>query len=438
MNNISKKSVIDTIDATIKQGVKEKKKATILYDKLTMMPFNTSRPDIALLVELVAFAVFIIIGFKVLPFITPVKNPGFTEDEYKKASDKPTTEFSISELANVQLEIKSMEDFQKHFEFKPHSPDNMGLIELIKSCVIIPVLGFIIIFIVPPFICAYILWFIITYWPYVFAAVIGWIKMLYSYFTDLLQGNFGCKWYIKMATGWGCYDVNFMDYFNQWKSVYIDQPVYYERLKYIRKYLWVKRMYYEIPYRKYIVLPTHKYKTKLEYAKKLYINRAFEVLLKKLLFVNKYVYEMPRDYVLDNLRHKEKKAAALFGKIQQTKSQINGKKYMAVDKDGKQCMCPAKIGPLSKLKKIVDTDILKVVDKVNKIHDRYNNDESEGFTSMNMNNDNNTSSYLMYLFLALLLLFIIGNLTLKNFTKYCYHNIIIIYGAIFLSVLFIL
>ena len=197
-------------------------------------------------------------------------------------------------------------------------------------------------------------------------------------------------------------------------------------------------MYYEIPYRKYIVLPTHKYKTKLEYAKKLYINRAFEVLLKKLLFVNKYVYEMPRDYVLDNLRHKEKKAAALFGKIQQTKSQINGKKYMAVDKDGKQCMCPAKIGPLSKLKKIVDTDILKVVDKVNKIHDRYNNDESEGFTSMNMNNDNNTSSYLMYLFLALLLLFIIGNLTLKNFTKYCYHNIIIIYGAIFLSVLFIL
>jgi len=41
-------------------------------------------------------------------------------------------------------------------------------------------------YVVPPFVIAYVVWFIVKYWKYILAAVWGWFLMLYKYFTKLI------------------------------------------------------------------------------------------------------------------------------------------------------------------------------------------------------------------------------------------------------------
>jgi hypothetical protein len=67
-----------------------------------------------------------------------------------------------------------------------------GTNEVGKTAVALPMLVFFMQFILPPLAIAYTLWFVITYWPYVYAALWGWFLAMYDYFTSLVQGKMGC------------------------------------------------------------------------------------------------------------------------------------------------------------------------------------------------------------------------------------------------------
>jgi hypothetical protein len=328
------------------------------------------RPDVILIGEIALVGLFIIVVLKLIPKLSSAKGPKYSLQSLLKASKLPIGQLTVAETNDTQTELLATETYKKYFELDPWSDENTGKDIVNFVNLIWPIVDIILRYVVPPLLLGYIIWFCIVYWPYVYAALVGWYKMIIAYGTDLLQGKFGCKWYIKMATGWSCTDVNFSDYFDPWKVRYIDIPVYYERLKYIRKYLWVKRAYYEVPYRKYIIRPSHIYKTKYRFAKMLYTTRAFDVLLKTMLGIDRAIVQMPRDSLLDLLKDKEDVLPALFIKVKQAKAQINNKKYPSINPHGETCMCPPSKGPLSQLRKLKG-GITKMVDNVNKIYARY-------------------------------------------------------------------
>ena len=329
-----------------------------------------TRPDVVLIGEIFLVGLFIAAACNIIPKISSAKGPKYSLEMLLKASKLPIGQLTVAETNDTQTELLATETFKKYFEFDPFSDENSGKDVVNFVNLMWPLITLIIRVVIPPLLLGYIIWFVVVYWTYVYAAIKGWFKMMIEYGSDMMQGKFGCKWYIKMATGWGCNDVNYADYYDPWKVKYIDIPIYYERMKYIRKFLWVKRAYYEVPYRKYIIRPKHIYKTKYRFAKMLYTTRAFDVLLKTMLGVDRALVQMPRDRLLDLLKGKEYLMPALFAKVKQAKSQINNKKYPSINSKGKPCMCPASHGPLSKLKKI-QGDAVQMADKVNKIYSKY-------------------------------------------------------------------
>lgn len=403
----------------------------IIQNTVKRYTLNSSRPDMVLIVEIVCIILFLLIGLKIIPMLTSSNNPNFSIAGLMKATQMKVGDLSVAETNATQTELLAIDKYQEYFAFDPFSDDNSGkkIVDFVN--LIWPVIDIILRYTVPPFILGYIIWFIIVYWPYVYAALKGWFKMIIAYGTDLLQGKFGCKWYIKMATGWHCEDVNFSDYFDPWKVRYIDIPMYYERMKYIRKYLWVKRAYYEVPYRKYIIRPRHIYKTKYRFTKMLYTHRAFDVLLKKLLNVNRLLVELPRDRLLDLLKDAKPILPSLYIKLRQAQSQIDGKKYPGVDKNGKMCMCPANNKIASKIQTIKGP-VSSVANKINKIYSKYTtSSNTESFT----NNNNKYNYIIISILISILILFVATQKTyLKILNKYIKHY----YVGMILLVLFIL
>ena len=345
----------------------------------TQAPWRSRRPDLTLLVEIMLAVVFLVILYRALPLLTASNKPAFSKDQFQKALKLPEGAFNVTELAKVNLEVKALQDYRSFFDFRPYSYENSGMGDLVRANAVLPFVMFAIQYVIPPFVIAYIIWFIIRFWPYVIAAVWGWYLMLYEYFTRLIQCKLGCKWYISMMTGWGCCSPDFSEYFNAWRRKYIDIPVYTEKMKYVQKYLWAKRVYYEIPYRKYIELPIKRYKVKAEFAKKIYVDRAIEVFLKKLRELYDPYYQLPKDELYRHLLSNNRNLAALYAKTKQAKAQIEGKEYSSVTTSGKVCKCPASKTPVSLLRNAIKVetghikdDLESMIEATNKIYDKLN------------------------------------------------------------------
>ncbi len=344
------------------------------------LSWRKKRPDVTLLAELVLVVVLAIILYYVWPYLTGSATAAFSKEQFLRATKVPETAFTVEELAKVNLEVKALQDYAGYFKKSPYSLSNNGIYDLMVSVAILPFVMFFIQFVVPPFVIAYILWFIWRFWPYVWRAAWGWYLMLYNYFTSLAEGALGCKWYIRMVTGWDCDTPDFNAYFQAWKKTYIDIPLYYEKLKYIQKYYWARSEYYEKPYRKYITLPLQRYKIKAQFAKKLYVDRSVEVFLKKLAHMYPQYYTMPRDEFYKWLLSNNRTLAGVYAKAIQTKDQIEGRPYRSITKTGKQCTCPATKTPATRLKaalkeqaKDATDDIDALIKTTNEIYDKVNN-----------------------------------------------------------------
>lgn len=372
----TKKKILTTEKRTVQDLQNRIDKAKKSYTQST---WRSKRPDLTLLLEIMVSVIFLVLLYRALPLLTSSNQPNFSKAQFQKALKLPEGAFNVTELAKVNLEVKALQDYRSFFDFRPYSDENSGMNDLVRANAILPFVMFAVQYIIPPFVIAYIIWFIIRFWPYVWAAAYGWFLMLYSYFTKLIQCKLGCKWYIRMVTGWSCCHPNFSEYFNRWRRKYIDIPVYNEKMKYIQKYLWAKRVYYEIPYRKYIELPIKRYKVKAEFAKKIYVDRAIEVFLKKLRDLYGPYYEFPKDELYKHLLDNNRNLAALYAKTRQATAQIEGKPYSSVTTGGKVCTCPATKTPISLIRKAVKTetsniknDLDAMITATNNIYDKLN------------------------------------------------------------------
>lgn len=346
-------------------GIQDKKQEVVssitnAYNQTPIGEWRQKRPDITLLIEVSILIGMMFVLYSVWPLLTQSNVNIFTKEQYIKATYLPETEFSIQELGQIKLEKQAFMDYFDYFNSPPYSPENQGIHVIAKGNLFLPIISFLAIYIVPPFVVLYIIWFIITYWTYVFNAIYGWLKMIWAFGSGLIECNLASKWYIRLVTGWSRDCPSFGEYFTEWRKVYVDIPVYKEKLKYILQYYAAKKKYYEIPKMYYIDLPREQYSIKAEYLRKIYIDRAYETFLQKLLSVNRKYVDRPKEelyrYVLGN----NENLAAMWAKVQQTKKQIKGQPYESATASGKKCSCPATRTPVQVVTNLVTDNIQAV------------------------------------------------------------------------------
>ena len=349
------------------------------YHQTPISQWRSHRPDVTLLVEITVFVIILMWLYSIWPYLSASKSFIFSKEQYMKASMLPESAYSIDEMSKIKIELKALKDYFDYFTSPPYSLENQGIFELNKGVIFLPIISFIVIYIVPPFVILYIIWFIITYWKYVLAAVWGWFLMIYHFGSKLVECKLASKWYIRMVTGWstGCPD--FSQYFNAWRRQYIDIPVYYEKLKYIQEYYAAKEKYYTIPKRYYIDLPKERYKVKTDFLQKVYVDRATEVFLKKLVDWYHTYYELPRDELYHYLLRNNKNLGTIWAKTKQTQKQVSGLEYDSTTPSGALCSCPGTQTPVRIISDLVSSDInlatddfKTAADKVKQLYDDIN------------------------------------------------------------------
>lgn len=383
-----KQEIKDKVNQTIDELSTKKNELTNeikqIYQNTSIERARQARPDITLLIEIVIIVGMLVSIYIIWPHLLASKDKLFSKEQYLLAQAQPQNSYSIGEIAKIKVELKAMDDYLKYFDSKPYSIESQGLMDLNRGVVFLPILSFIIIYIVPPFVILYIIWFIITYWRYVIAAIWGWFLMIYRFGTRLIECKLAEKWYIRMITGWSECSPNFSDYFNEWRKQYVDIPVYYEKLKYVQAYYAAKKKYYTIPKRYYIDLPRDRYEIKKEYLRKVYVDRATDVFLRKLLDWYQVYYERPRDELYQYVLGSNQNLAAIWAKIHQTQKQILGLPYESTTPNGQRCSCPATKTPLKLIDNIVTTnlkeaksDIAVAVNEVKALYDRISEEREQ-------------------------------------------------------------
>jgi len=296
----------------------------------------STRPDLVFFRNILLLLAAIVIVYYALPRLSGSVKTGFNVSQFQKAVKLPESAFNIEEIAKVNQEVKAFQDHKSFFDDGgAFSYDNAGNRDIGKTSVAMPMLIFFLQFILPPIAIGYIIWFVITYWPYVIDAAWGWYITMYTYFTNLIQGRLGCKWYIRWVTGWRCGTPNFAEYLIAWRRTYIDVPVYREKLEYIAKYRAAKERYYTKPVKHYIGDPIERAKIRNEYAQKVAMDRTVEVMLKK-------ARDSETTGILGSSGVIGRIYGSIFGRLRRSKQDVddmvNG--YDSQTITGNSCKCP--------------------------------------------------------------------------------------------------
>ena len=322
------------------------------------------RPDITFLITVVSIISFLVLIYFLYPYIAKLFGSDYllTQDQYLKALTRPESSYSLQQLGKIKIEKESFRKYNEYFSSKPYSLQSQGLDDIARGVIFLPIISFLLIYIVPTLVVIYITWFIFTYWIYVIEALWGWFLMLYSYSTKLIECKLGEKWYISMVTGWHSCNPDFASYFNDWKKNYVDIPVYYEKLKYIKEYNDAKDKYITQPKINYITKPSEKVKVDLEFAKKTFIERTLDNFISKMTILYNNIYINPRNRIYELILEYNQK-------VTDNLSKYTGGDYTSTTTSGNPCTCNGLIHSEHK------TD----VDKILKNHkkDKENKEKEE-------------------------------------------------------------
>ena len=300
--NLAEQSIQDLID--IIDGKKkidettEKNPVVKAYQMATKLDeARIDNPDISLLIEIVAICSFCLLLYFIWPYLSADNSIIFSKADLLDAKNIPSNSFSVGEMTKINNEVDALSKYFEYFKSAPYSLESQGIPELARGVIFLPIIAFVATFVVPPIIALYILWFVFKYWKMVIEATWGWFVMMYEYGTGLIEGKLGCKWYIKMVTGWGCHSPSFQTYFDEWRKTYIEVPAYHEKLAYVDKYTATKAKYISIPKLKYIDTPLDQLDAEGTYLKELAIDRTGSGFLRNLAKLHNVLYEKPRDQI---------------------------------------------------------------------------------------------------------------------------------------------
>jgi hypothetical protein len=355
---VKTKKKINSLDKKIKAKLKNASKkrediinrADIIRGKI-VGPYKASKSKNKAVMFIIDVFIFIALGlffYKSYPFIKKfiLKKIDYTEKQYKEAMNLPESAFSREQLRKVTEIRKSFQDWLDYYKADSAFSDyNVGRGEIAKGNLLRGPFIFMIQYVIPYVIVAYIVWFLIKYIKYVIAAMWGFFIALYQFTTRKITCTLAEKWYIRLITGWNTCSPRFSDYLNSWQNNYVYRPIAEQRINYLRNLTAVRRQYdvslkdlspFDFGKRVFDNLFSW-----FSNFKRIYIDLPLNELYLRLVDFHRDFIVRPYSILGEDLGKKGKKA--------------KGEKYPSKTKSGKVCVCPPRKTPYTKLKALVKT-----------------------------------------------------------------------------------
>jgi hypothetical protein len=177
----------------------------------------------------------------------------YTKKQYEAAMKLPEDAYSRNDLQKASEFKKSFQDWMTYYKGEDaFSEYNLGTTEIRRGNDLREPIQFMLQYVIPYVILAYISWFIIKYFKYVIAAIWGFFVTVYQFTTRKITCKLAEKWYIRLATGWSRCNPSFGEYVDDWKNRYISRPIAEERINYLKGVETVKVAYkqggYKLPF----------------------------------------------------------------------------------------------------------------------------------------------------------------------------------------------
>ena len=225
-----------SVSSRIQDKIAEKKK--YIKEKI-IAPHQKRRKNNAstmLYVDISLSIVVCIFLYKLYPFLKRLMNTtNYTQEQLDNATKLPEDAYSREDLRKVEEFRKSFIDWLEFYKSEDaFSETNVGIPEIRRGNDLREPFKFMIQYVIPYVILAYIVWFIVKYIKYVIAAIWGFFVTVYQFVTKKITCKLAEKWYIRMGTGWSRCKPNFGQYVDRWKNQYVVRPVATERITYLK------------------------------------------------------------------------------------------------------------------------------------------------------------------------------------------------------------
>jgi hypothetical protein len=287
-----------SIAAKISKKLEEQKKN---IHKNIIAPHEKLRKTNKATMFYVDLCLSIVVGifiYKMYPTIKGFLNTeNYTKEQYEQAMKLPENSYSREELQRATEYRKSFQDWMDYYKSEDaFSEYNLGTTEIRRGNDLREPIKFMIQYVIPYVILAYMAWFVIKYFKYVLAAIWGFFVTVYQFVTKKITCKLAEKWYIRMGTGWSRCHPKFGKYIDDWENRYIKRPIAEERISYLRGVETVKLAYkqggYKLPFGwlwdwlynfwyMYIELPTQELYLQLTQFHPTYVVYPYDILTEK-------------------------------------------------------------------------------------------------------------------------------------------------------------
>lgn len=224
------------------QRQKDKIQTAIIQPYLEKKKTNYA---ILFIVDICLSAVAGLFIYKLYPFFKKYySKENYTPEQFNNAKKLPEDAYSKEDLRKVKEFRDSFQNWINYYKQEnAFSPDNVGTPEIQRGSVLRQPMLFIIQYVIPYVIVAYMVWFVVKYIKYVLAAIWGFFVAIYQFITEKITCKLAEKWYIRLVTGWSRCNPNFSSYVDNWQNTYVTRPLAEERIAYLRGVQQAKIMY---------------------------------------------------------------------------------------------------------------------------------------------------------------------------------------------------
>lgn len=302
-------------------------------NKTIIQPHETQRRTNMAMMFYVDMSLTIVLGlfiYKLYPLVKgAITKPTFTKEQLEQALNLPESAYSREDLRLATEYRKSFQDWLDYYKKDDAFSDyNVGKIEIERGSTLRQPALFLIQYVIPYVILAYIVWFFVKYIKYVIAAIWGFFVMVYQFVTKKITCKLAEKWYIRLGTGWSRCHPKFNHYVDKWQRNYITRPAAQERITYLKGVHGVKAKIGDQPH----LTLWNRILDWLYDLKRIYLDQPLQELY--LLLVGFHPVYVVRPYELLASRENA---------------------YSSKTKSGKVCKCPPRKTAYRKLKTFLET-----------------------------------------------------------------------------------
>jgi hypothetical protein len=247
-------TAIDNKKVTLLSKIQDKLERQKQHINATIIqPHQTQRRTNMAMMFYVDLSLTIVLGlflYKIYPMLKSIiSRPAFTKEQYDQALKMPETAYSREDLRLAAEYRKSFQDWKDFYKKDDAFSDyNVGTTEIQRGSTLREPVRFMIQYVIPYVILAYVVWFLVKYIKYVIAAIWGFFVMVYQFVTKKITCKLAEKWYIRLGTGWSRCHPKFNQYVDKWQRNYITRPVAQERITYLKGVHGVKAKYGDKPH----------------------------------------------------------------------------------------------------------------------------------------------------------------------------------------------